>query len=93
MELERKTGYSGRWLYEKFIEKVGLSPKSFSVVRFMEFYENWAKKPGADFFNENIYDYFYDQSHFIKEVKRFTGLSPLKFVKSGNEFGKIFYKD
>jgi uncharacterized protein DUF6597 len=93
-DLERKTGYSGRWLYEKFIEKVGLSPKSFSsVVRFMEFYENWAKNPGADFFKEKIYDYFYDQAHFIKEFKRFTGLSPLKFVKSENEFGKIFYKD
>jgi len=94
MELERKTGYSGRWLYEKFIEKVGLSPKGFSsVVRFMKFYENRAKNPGADFFNENIYDYFYDQAHFIKEFKRFTGLPPIKFVKSENAFGKIFYRD
>jgi AraC-like DNA-binding protein len=92
-ELEGKTGYSARWLYEKFVEKVGLSPKSFSsVVRFMEFYEKWVRNPDAGFFKKDIYTYFYDQAHFIKEFKRFTGLSPLKFVRSENEFGKIFYK-
>ena len=93
-ELQRQTSYSARWLYEKFIGKVGLSPKSFSsVVRFMEFYEKWVKNPDAGFFKEDIYDYFYDQAHFIKEFKRFTGLSPLKFVRSENEFGKIFYRE
>jgi len=92
-ELERKTGYSSRWLYEKFIEKVGLSPKNFaSIVRFMQFYRRWAKDPGSDFFKEDIYDYFYDQSHFIKEFKRFTGLSPTKYMRSENEFGRIFWK-
>lgn len=93
-ELERKTGYSSRWLYQKFIEKVGLSPKILSsVVRFMQFYEQWAKNPSYDFFRDDLYNYFFDQAHFSKEFKRFTGLSPLKFAKSENEFGKIFYKD
>jgi hypothetical protein len=97
-ELERKTGYSSRWLYEKFIEKVGLSPKNLSsIVRFNQIYEQWAKNPGADPFKgdtkEDIYDYFYDQAHFIKDFNRFTGFSPMKFAKSENEFGRIFYKD
>ena len=93
-ELERKTGYSGRWLYEKFIEKVGISPKNLSsIVRFNQIYEEWAKSSGTDFLKEDIYDYFYDQAHFIKDFKRFTGFSPMKFVKSENEFGRIFYKD
>jgi AraC-like DNA-binding protein len=94
MTLEKKTGYSSRWLYEKFMEKVGLSPKSLSsVIRFMQFYDQWAKNPGADFFKNDMYNYFYDQAHFIKEFKRFTGLSPLEFTKSENEFGRLFYKD
>ena len=93
-ELERQTGYSSRWLYEKFIDKVGISPKNLSsIIRFNQIYEPWAKNPGADFFKEDIYDYFYDQAHFIKDFKRFTGFSPLKFARSGNEFGGIFYKD
>jgi AraC-like DNA-binding protein len=97
-ELERKTGYSSRWLYEKFIEKVGLGPKNLSsIVRFNQIYEQWAKNPGADVFKEgkmeDIYDYFYDQAHFIKDFKRFTGFPPLKFARSENDFGRIFYKD
>jgi AraC-like DNA-binding protein len=93
-ELERKTGYSSRWLYEKFIEKVGLSAKNLSAVaRFMQFYENWAKDPQKQFYRQDIYDYFYDQAHFSKEFKRFTGLPPSKFSPGGNEFGRIFYKD
>jgi methylphosphotriester-DNA--protein-cysteine methyltransferase len=93
-ELEQKTGYSSRGLYEKFIEKVGLSPKNLSsIVRFNQIYEQWAKTPGADFIKEDIYDYFYDQAHFIKDFKRFTGFSPLKFARSENDFGRIFYKD
>ncbi|QHT67272.1 AraC family transcriptional regulator [Rhodocytophaga rosea] len=93
-ELEQKTGYSSRWLYEKFIEKVGISPKTLSsVTRFMQFYQASAGNPTADFFREDIYHYFYDQAHFIKEFKRFTGLPPVQFIKTDNQFGHIFYKD
>lgn len=93
-DLENKTGYSSRWLYDKFTEKVGLSAKNLSAVtRFMQFYQNWAKEPNKRFFQKDIYDYFYDQAHFSKEFKRFTGLSPSKFSHEGNEFGRIFYKD
>lgn len=93
-DLESKTGYSSRWLYEKFIDKVGLSAKSFSsIVRFMQFYERWARQPDYDYVKDYMYNYFYDQAHFSKEFKRLTGLSPLRFFKSDNEFGRIFYKD
>jgi AraC-like DNA-binding protein len=91
--LEEKTGYSGRWLYNKFMDKVGVSPKSYaSIIRFQQFYRPWARNAGYRF-KDNLYDYFYDQAHFIKEFKRFTGLSPLKYVKSENEFGRIFYRE
>ncbi len=67
MELEKKTGYSSRWLYEKFMEKVGLSPKNLSsVIRFMQFYEAGARNPAKDFYKNNVFDFFYDQAHFIK---------------------------
>lgn len=92
-ELEKQTGYSSRWLYEKFMDKVGLSPKNLSaIVRFMQFYQKWAMNPNPHFFKEDIYDYFFDQAHFSKEFKRFTGLPPSRFVKEENEFGRIFYK-
>jgi AraC-like DNA-binding protein len=93
-ELESKTGYSRRWLYDKFTDKVGISAKNYSsIVRFMQFYEQWARTGDYNSVKANLYEYFFDQAHFIKEFKRFTGFSPLRFVKSENEFGRIFYKE
>jgi AraC-like DNA-binding protein len=93
-ELESKTGYSRRWLYDKFTDKVGVSAKNYSsIVRFMQFYERWARTGDYNNVKANLYEYFFDQAHFIKEFKRFTGSSPLRFVKSENEFGRIFYKE
>ena len=39
------------------------------------------------------YDYYYDQAHFLKDFKRFTGLSHHGFYDQPNVFGKLFYKD
>lgn len=92
-DLEAKTGYSRRWLYDKFTDKVGISAKNYSsIVRFAHFYESWAKTGDYRYTKDNLYQYFFDQAHFIKEFKRFTGFSPLRFSKSENEFGRIFYK-
>jgi hypothetical protein len=92
--LEKKTGYSSRWLNMKFIERVGVSPKNFaSIVRFQHFYQAWARAGQEGFFQKNFYDYYYDQSHFIKDFKRFTGYAPTRFHIEENEFGRIFYKE
>lgn len=92
--LERQTGYSSRWLHEKFTAKVGLSPKNLSsIVRFNEVYKQWARHGTLESLKADIYTYFYDQAHFIKDFKRFTGHTPRKFANSKNEFGRIFYKE
>jgi AraC-like DNA-binding protein len=91
-ELEKETGFSSRWLNIKFQEKVGISPKNLSsIIRFQQFYKSWAKCSESNFFKNEFYDYYYDQSHFIKDFKRFTGVPPAKFKLVENEFGKIFY--
>ena len=91
-ELEEQTGYSKRYLDMLFREHVGVSPKRLaSIARFQIFYELWAKGKSKTFFKDNLYTYYYDQSHFIKEFKRFTGFTPQKFAEINNEFGRIFY--
>jgi methylphosphotriester-DNA--protein-cysteine methyltransferase len=93
-ELERETGFSSRWLNMKFQEKVGISPKNLSsIIRFQQFYQALTNSNESNFFRNEFYDYYYDQSHFIKDFKRFTGLPPGKFALTENEFGRIFYKD
>lgn len=92
--LEKETGYSSRWLNMKFTEKAGISPKNLaSIIRFQQFYQALARNDEKSFFTSSFYDFYYDQSHFIKDFKRFTGMPPTKLALADNEFGKIFYKE
>jgi AraC-like DNA-binding protein len=85
-ELVKKTGYSKRYLDMLFKEHLGISPKTLATItRFQHFY----KSSGAVNV-DNIYDLYYDQSHFIKEFKRYTGYTPLQFSRFNNDFGKHF---
>jgi len=79
-ELEKKTGYSSRWLNMKFADKIGVSPKNLSAVtRFKHYYQAFANKQENPFLGKGFYDYYYDQADFIKAFKRFTGLTPTEF--------------
>ena len=40
------------------------------------------------FLKNHFYDIHYDQLHFIKDFKRFTGLPPARFEKQVNDFGE-----
>ncbi len=93
-ELEKKTGYSSRWLNVKFNDKLGVSPKNFSsIIRFKYYYEGFINSNEKLFSRNDFYEMYYDQSHFIKDFKRFTGLPPTKFQKQENNFGKSYYRE
>ena len=93
-ELEKKTGYSSRWLNMKFNDKLGVSPKNLSsIIRFKQYYQALISKDEKSFFKNDFYKVYYDQSHFIKAFKRFTGLPPTRFEKEINDFGKSYYRE
>ena len=84
-ELEKKTGYSKRYLDMLFKQHLGISPKTLATIqRFQHFYK---KMENA---SVNIYELYYDQSHFIREFKRYTGLTPVQYTRFNNDFGKNF---
>lgn len=89
-ELEQRTGYSRRYLDLLFKDHVGLSPKVLAgIFRFQKFYRKWAEGRSFDLLKEDLYEYYYDQSHFTKEFKKMTGYSPRKFsLEVSNEFGR-----
>lgn len=93
-ELEKKTGYCSRWLNMKFNDKIGVSPKNLcSIIRFKQYYQAWVNGNEKSFFKNDFYELYYDQSHFIKDFKRFTGLPPARFEKQVNNFGESYYKE
>ena len=92
-ELEKKTGYTSRWLNMKFNEKLGVSPKNLcSIIRFKQYYQAFISGDETSFLRNDFYNYYYDQSHFIKDFKRFTGLPPTRFEKQANHFGESYYR-
>ena len=94
-QLEKETGYSSRWLHKKFLEHLGTGPKNFSeIIRFKQFYQVYSTGINAQSPKENIYHfyhYYYDQSHFLRAFKRFTGFTPTELQNSLNELATKHY--
>jgi AraC-like DNA-binding protein len=65
-------------LEKRFRQVIGASPKKFaSIVRFKHLIEQYGSHPSLSALGHEAG--FYDQSHFIKEFKYFTGETPETF--------------
>jgi AraC-like DNA-binding protein len=85
-QLEKETGYSARWLHSKFTEHLGTGPKNLSeIVRFKQFYQAYSTGIASDGLKQYIYNYYHDQSHFLRAFKRFTGTTPTELQNGMNE--------
>ena len=89
-DLEERTGYGKRTLQLLFKRYVGISPKALArIFRFQWFYRRLASGEPYEAVTEDLYELFYDQSHFANEFKRMTGFSPLGYFRNvSNEFGR-----
>ena len=89
-ELERKTGYSQRYLEMLFKKHVGVPPKTLAgIFRFQRFYRKWARGQSYDQIKQEIYSYYYDQAHFARDFRKKTGFYPQRFVgEVTNAFGR-----
>ena len=91
-QLEKETGYSSRWLHTKFSEHLGTGPKNLAeIVRFKQFYQAYSSGANLQRLKGCMYDYYHDQSHFIRAFKRFTGCTPTDLQNSMNELATKHY--
>lgn len=80
--LAAEFGFSERYIQKLFLHYVGISPKSFfSVQRFNKSLE-LVRSANMSLTNIAYECGYYDQAHFIKEFKSYTGMTPSKL--SGN---------
>ncbi|WZL80629.1 helix-turn-helix domain-containing protein [Vallitaleaceae bacterium 9-2] len=86
--------YKQRQLERKFLEQIGISPKQLAkVIRLQSALKLLLNADAQSLTSIAYKSEYYDQSHFIKDFKEFTGISPKEFL--GNEhmaLSSLFYK-
>lgn len=82
-ELVSDTGLSQRHLSRKFQEYVGLSPKEYlRVSRFILSLDHLKKYPLLSLTEVAYKSGYYDQAHFIRDYKDYTGYTPGQVVRA-----------
>lgn len=76
-----ESGYSQKHFISLFKKYVGLSPKYFQrILRFQEIMMKTQNKEQISWPSISSDCGFYDQAHFIREFKKFSGYNPGEFI-------------
>lgn len=83
-----------RQLERKFLEQIGISPKQLGRVIRLQSALKLMLNEGADNLTNIAYkSEYYDQAHFIKDFKEFTGITPSELLGSENmALSSLFFK-
>lgn len=92
-EFCRQYGISQRQLERYFSKYIGINPKLYQrLTRFQKTFNTMMQNKDMDFTTLAYENDYYDQNHFIKEFKSFTGATPTGFFhekKSVKEIMKV----
>lgn len=90
-ELSEQNSINRRQLLRKFSSAIGLSPKQLSkTIRLQATLQVLLSKK-VDSLTDLAYENeYFDQAHFIKEFKEFTGLTPKEFYGDNLKMSLIF---
>lgn len=81
-DLMTTAGCSHRHLVRKFREQVGVGPKRFCALLRMQRAAEWLKHdPAVNLSDLALSCGFYDQAHFNREFRKFSGSTPSEFVR------------
>jgi len=83
-----------RQLERNFIKQIGVSPKQLGkVIRLQTALKMLLDNNAENLTNIAYESEYYDQAHFIKDFKEFTGTNPKKFLDDENMvLSSLFYK-
>lgn len=91
-ELVKHIGYTERHLERIFTECIGLSPKKFvNIVKLHNFLKLLKDKAMHNNLTAISYEAGYaDQSHLIKEFRKYTGITPKEYLNKTNKLASNF---
>ena len=81
--LVNETGWSQRHLISQFREHIGLAPKAFArVMRFGRAVEHLRRGKHATLTDLALDCGYYDQSHFDRDFRVFSGVTPTDLLRT-----------
>lgn len=85
-ELLEEAGIGRRQLERRFSEAVGVGPALLaSIIRFRGVFDVLERDGTRPWTEAALAAGYYDQSHFIREFRRFVGCAPSEFLRAGSE--------
>lgn len=92
-DLTDDAGINRRQLERKFSSATGLSPKQLAkFIRLQEVLKNLLDVEKNNLTRVGYASDYYDQSHFIRDFKAFTGVSPKAFYADKLQMSALFTK-
>ena len=90
-ELADLSGQSARSLQRKVKNRIGVSPKTYSgIVRFNHVLSLLQAGNQQDWQDILYFNGYYDQSHFIKDFRHYTGKTPSEFLGGDKGLSRHF---
>jgi AraC-like DNA-binding protein len=90
-EIAKRLNVSDRYLETQFKSSVGLSAKTYSlIIRFRNAEQQLSEKLSSRWSLLDFSNDYYDQNHFIKDFKRFTGHTPSDYLLNNFEMGRSY---
>ena len=84
-QLRSSTGFSYKKIERIFLREIGFTPKYLNrILRFHRVLQNIYNKNFKSLSELAYSNFYFDQSHFIKEFEYFTGLTPQEFLNYFN---------
>lgn len=89
--ISKKNNINRRQLARKFSSDIGLSPKQLSkTIRLQTTLKALLAEKATSLTSVALDNEYYDQAHFIKDFKEFTGLTPKEFYGEHLKMSLIF---
>jgi AraC-like DNA-binding protein len=90
-KMAEQANLSERTLQRNMKNSLGVGPKSFSnILRFKEVLRILKQHPEYDWQDVLYHCGYYDQAHFIKDFKRYTGKTPRAFLDDNDNLSTLF---
>lgn len=91
-QLVKYTGYTERHIERIFTQRIGLSPKTFgNIVKLHTFLKLLKDKSKGNSLTRMSYEAgYFDQSHLIREFKRYTGITPNEYLHKTRKLATNF---